>query len=105
MKTNIAPEATASTQPDSYFFPVPTTTETIPVELRKYSLTTTCPLSFKGKQRQIVVDVLRATKQPMTYKEVAVLAAERGLHAVGGVPESCRYHLHNLRLAGYATIQ
>ena len=84
---------------------VSTTRNSTPVADRKYQLQENCPVSFKGKQRQIVRDILATDqKKEWTLKEVTKLAIEKGLQAVGGVEDSCRYHLHNLNLAGFVKV-
>jgi len=52
--------------------------------------------SWKGKQRQIVTDVMRSDDKFWTLTEIISLATERGLTAIGGVPDSVKYHIHNL---------
>jgi hypothetical protein len=76
------------------------TSKVVPVLNRTYKITSTCPSSFKGKQRQIVRDVIATDKEKYwTIQEVSDLARSKGLSAVGGVLESVRYHLHNLKLS------
>lgn len=74
-----------------------------PVNARRYTLAASAPLTAKGKQRQIVLDILRAAEKPMTPEEIAPIATSKGLTAVGGVLPSVRYHLHHLVLLGHAT--
>lgn len=77
-----------------------------PVEERRYKLTEAGkPMSFKGKQRQIVFDILLASKNPLKITEVAKLAEEKGLRAIGGVEPSCRYHLHHLTKDGVTSVE
>lgn len=59
------------------------------------------PTTWKGKQRQIVVDILRAAQSPMEYQDIVDAAAAKGLQATGGVPDSVKYHLHQLVLLGH----
>lgn len=61
------------------------------------------PTGWKGKQRQIVVDILRAAEKPMAYQDIVDLAEEKGLQATGGVPDSVKYHLHQLVLLGHVS--
>jgi hypothetical protein len=78
-----------------------------PVEERKYQLTAIGQEhseKFRGKQRQIVFDVLKAATKPMTYTEVAREAEKLELKAVGGIDLSCRYHLHHLALENLAEV-
>ena len=63
------------------------------------------PTSYKGKQRQIVHNILRSEDKFWTLDEVEKEAKERGLEAVGGVRESCQYHLHNLSKLGLVEVQ
>lgn len=66
---------------------------------RKYKLVAEPSLPPKGKQRQIVLQILREAKgEPLSIAEVAKRATAMGLSAVGGVTPSCRYHLHHLGL-------
>jgi hypothetical protein len=74
-----------------------------PVNARRYTLAASAPLVAKGKQRQIVLNLLRAATNPMTPEELAPLADAAGLYAVGGTLPSVRYHLHHLVLSGHAT--
>lgn len=68
-----------------------------PVEERKYQVVEKVARSFKGKQRQLVYDVLNGSEIPMNIEEVAALLAST-LVAKGGVEPSVRYHLHHLQL-------
>jgi hypothetical protein len=61
-------------------------------------------LKFRGKQRQIVLDVLRNSPDAMTIAQVAKLAAKAGLNAVGGVEPSVKYHLHHLTKDGFVEV-
>lgn len=69
-----------------------------PVDERKYELLTKDgePEKFRGKQRQIVYNILREAKEPMSIKQIAPLATKAGLTATGGVEPSVRYHLHHM---------
>lgn len=75
----------------------------VPVLTRSYSLTTSVlPVSsYKGKQRQIVVQTLLDSKIPMTPEQMVGPCTEKGLTAVGGILPSIRYHLHHLTLLGH----
>lgn len=79
-----------------------------PVEERKYELTSAAredeALKFRGKQRQVVFEVLKAATEALTYTEVAREAEKLELKAVGGVDLSCRYHLHHMTLDGYTSV-
>jgi hypothetical protein len=105
MKTN----ETAKTTPASTAAPTVAEEPKIkatPVEERKYKLAEAGkPMAFKGKQRQIVFDVLLASKNPLTISEVAKAAEEKGLRAIGGVEPSCRYHLHHLTKDGVTSVE
>lgn len=72
----------------------------VPVANRSYKLISEPAATPKGKQRQIVLNILRAAKEPMNVEQIAKLAKEQGLTAVGGVLPSCRYHLHQMKLLG-----
>jgi hypothetical protein len=76
-----------------------------PVLSRSYSRTATLAATYKGKQRQIVAAILRSATEPLTPEQVAKLAEEAGLTAVGGVLPSVRYHLHHLCLLGEASYE
>lgn len=76
-----------------------------PVNERKYKLVAAPSVPPKGRQRQIVLEILREANRPMTIDEVTKLATEKGLYAVGGVGPSCRYHLHHLNILGCVTIE
>jgi hypothetical protein len=80
------------------------TTKSTPVEERKYALVESTAKSFKGKQRQIVFDILLANQKEMTIDEIAAIAEEKGLRAIGGVVPSCRYHLHHLTKDGVTKV-
>lgn len=68
-----------------------------PVEDRLYEpANKEAALVFKGKQRQIVYNILMLATKPLTISDVAATAEEQGLKAVGGVEPSVRYHLHHL---------
>jgi len=73
-----------------------------PVNARSYSASAQLQATYKGKQRQIVANILRASKEPLTPEQIAPLAESMGLTAVGGVLPSVRYHLHHLVLLGHA---
>lgn len=81
-----------------------TTTKSTPVNERRYKLVAEPSIAPKGKQRQIVLNALKSTKNPMTVKEVAAFAAQNGLTAVGGIEPSCRYHLHHLQILKIAEV-
>jgi len=73
-----------------------------PVEERLYELVIKDgePKKFRGKQRQIVYDVLRASAVPLTIAQIAKVATKMELTAVGGVEPSVRYHLHQMTTDG-----
>lgn len=74
-----------------------------PVLARTYAATPALAPTYKGRQRQIVADILRSSKVALTPEQIAPLAAAKGLTAVGGVLPSVRYHLHHLTLLGHAS--
>jgi len=80
-------------------------TKATPVEERKYSLINEPSLPPKGKQRQIVLSILKASNEPLTVAQVTAEATKQGLSAVGGVGPSCRYHLHHLVLLKIAKVE
>lgn len=69
-----------------------------PVDERRYDLLDrkSEPAKFRGKQRQIVYNILRESTEPMTIAQVVPLATKAGLTATGGVAPSVKYHLHHL---------
>lgn len=78
-----------------------------PVPERKYIVSaavTENESKFRGKQRQIVFDLLKASTEPMTIEELTPLAEEKGLKAIGGVEPSVRYHLHHLAKDGLVEV-
>ena len=76
--------------------------ERVKVEDRTFQVAESCPTAWKGKQRQIVVDILKSDKdRAWTLTEIVTLANEKGLTAVGGVTDSVKYHLHQLVLLGH----
>jgi hypothetical protein len=76
-----------------------------PVLERQYSLLTPPTSIPKGRQRQIVLAILLDAKKPMTPVEIAPLAEEMGLRAVGGILPSVRYHLHHMVKLGIAQVK
>jgi hypothetical protein len=87
----------------------PKTTELVrairtPVADRMYILIKPPSPPPKGRQRQIVVDILKAATEPLTAKQVAAKAGPMGLQAVAGVEPSSRWHLHQLVLLGIAQV-
>ena len=72
---------------------------------RKYVLIAAPAITPKGKQRQIVLDILKEAKAPMSAAEVAKLAGPMGLRAAAGVEASCGWHLHQLTLLGIARVE
>lgn len=70
-------------------------TKVTPVNERKYALSVDRP-QVKSKQASIVLDILAASSEPLTIDEIAPIASDKGLKAVGGVAPSVRYHLHML---------
>jgi hypothetical protein len=85
--------------------PVEVVEKKTPVNERKYELAKpNAPQAFKGKQRQIVFDLLLASKAPRTIAEIAKDAAAKGLTAVGGIEPSVRYHLHHMTLDGVTKV-
>lgn len=90
------PKAEVTTEPKA--------PKSTPVNDRLYTLKAAPSIPPKGKQRQIVLKVLADSEEPMTVGQVAKLATELGLTAVGGVEPSCRYHLHHLVKLGFAEI-
>lgn len=79
-------------------------TKATPVEERLYKMINEPSLPPKGKQRQIVLAILKASKEPLTVAQVTAEAVKLNLSAVGGVGPSCRYHLHHLVLLKIAEV-
>jgi hypothetical protein len=75
-----------------------------PVMERRYMLLGERPLNVKSKQGSIVLDILAGSTDPLTIEEIAAVAEEKGLKAVGGVTPSVRYHLHHLTKDGVTTV-
>lgn len=80
-----------------------------PVEDRGYYHVADPAKPFKGKQRQIVAQILKdlsigENAISPTIKQVTTVAKKAGLVAKGGVEPSVRYHLHHLVLLGYAAV-
>ena len=75
-----------------------------PVNDRLYRFKAAPSVPPRGRQRQIVLDILQKAKEPIKLSEVTKLATEAGLQAVGGVGPSCRYHLHHMCLLGIAEV-
>lgn len=71
-----------------------------PVNSRFYRLIAEPSISPRGKQRIIVLQILREHKEGITPEQMKPLADALGLVATGGVLPSCRYHLHQLKLQG-----
>lgn len=78
-----------------------TVTKKTAVNDRKFKLIKEPSMAFKGRQRQIVIEVLKAAKEPMSGDEIAIPAATLGLQATAGVAASVKWHLHHLVLMGY----
>ena len=74
------------------------------VNERKYKLAVERPQGIKSKQASIVLDILAASSEPLTINEIAPIAAEKGLTAVGGVAPSVRYHLHHFTKDGITEV-
>jgi len=74
------------------------------VNERKYKLAVERPQGIKSKQASIVLDILAASAEPLTIKEIAPVAASKGLNAIGGVEPSVRYHLHHLTKGGITEV-
>lgn len=76
-----------------------------PVDSRQYKLIQEPSIPPRGKQRLIVLQILRENKEkPMTIAEITPLAAKMGLSAIGGVGPSVRYHLHQMELLGQVQV-
>jgi hypothetical protein len=71
---------------------------------RKYKLLTAPTLTPKGKQRQIVLEILKTAENPMTAAEVAKLAKPMGLSAAAGVEASVAWHLHQMAILKIAEV-
>jgi hypothetical protein len=71
---------------------------------RQYIKNAKTPISAKGKQRQIVLDILNAATKPMTAVEIVPIADAKGLFAVGGTLPSVKYHLNLLKRMGEVEI-
>jgi hypothetical protein len=84
---------------------IPVIKET-PVEERQYRLVTTEgePMKFRGKQRQIVYNVLLELGEASTIAQVAEVADKLELKAVGGTEPSVRYHLHHMTKDGITEV-
>lgn len=79
--------------------------KTTPVEERLYKpVDEKAAYVFKGKQKQIVYNILLTQAEPMSISQVAAIAEEKGLKAIGGVEPSVRYHLHHLTKEGLTTV-
>lgn len=99
MKTPKVETETAVEQPKAAVSTEVKTSKTAVLE-RRYVLKNEPSLPPKGKQRQIVLQILRENKdKPMTIDEIYPIAEKLGLVAVDGVKNSVRYHLHHLELA------
>lgn len=78
-----------------------TVTKKTAVNDRRFKLIKEPSMAFKGRQRQIVIEVLKTAKEPMSGDEIAIPAATLGLQATAGVAASVKWHLHHLVLMGY----
>lgn len=79
------------------------TTKIVPVLNRTYSIVSVPTTTPKGKQRQIVLNILVREGRPMTISEVTKIWETEFIHIntpVDGVTNSVRYHLHHLTLLG-----
>ena len=92
-KNNVEVTSTESTNAVATATAAPTVKQT-PVFDRQYKLKGTMPQGLKSKQGSIVLEILAAAAEPMTIKQIAPIAEEKGLNAIGGVEPSVRYHLH-----------
>jgi len=79
-----------------------------PVEDRLFELTPKAKemteVKFRGKQRQITFDAVKAAGKPVTSKDISKTCEAAGLKAVAGVEPSVRYHLHHLTKDGYLLV-
>ena len=74
--------------------------ERVKVEEKYFKWVPESQSTWKGKQRQIVVDILMAAEDEMEFADIVTLAEEAGLEAIGGVRDSVKYHLNHLVKAG-----
>lgn len=75
----------------------------VPVLTRQYSVVNAPSTPPKGKQRQIVLNILLRENKPMGIAEVAKIwdSEFRNINVpVDGILNSVRYHLHHLTLLG-----
>jgi hypothetical protein len=61
-------------------------------------------MKFRGKQRQIVYNVLLELGEASTIAQVAEVADKLELKAVGGTEPSVRYHLHHMTKDGITEV-
>jgi hypothetical protein len=81
---------------------VKTVKSTISPDDRKYQVLGTTPMSYKSKQRQTIVDILRTKKDhEWTPLEVSKIYSTKGVKVVDGrFLDSTKYHLHQMFLMG-----
>ena len=102
---NVAAEATVTAVENVLATPVAPVIKVTPVEERLYDIVPSeAEIKFRGKQRTIVYEALKSIGMPLNIKDVASIASEKGLIAVGGVEPSVRYHLHHLTLDGFTSV-
>jgi hypothetical protein len=89
----------------SEIFPIPTTrTRTTFPSNGKFILTRTT--SPKGRQRQVLEQVLRESKVPLSVQDLVPLYIAGGIvvDCVGGHEASVKYHLNNMIKDGSVTV-
>ena len=75
-----------------------------PVFERSYILKNAPSITPKGKQRAIVLGILKDAKGPLSVGEIAKQAEVLGLQATAGVKASTAWHLHQMTLIGIAEV-
>lgn len=80
-----------------------TTTLVVPVLSRLYSIVSLPKTTPKGKQRQIVLNILQREGRPMSISEISEIWEKEFIsinRPVDTVMNSVRYHLHHTTLLG-----
>jgi len=73
----------------------------VPAKLKSYRILPTCPLSFKGKQRQATADALRSKPEEFLSREAVAEIAGDKLKTKFAAAESAGWHLHQLEKLGF----
>ena len=76
-------------------------TSKVPAKLKSYKILPTCPLSFKGKQRQATADALRSKPEEFLSREAVAEIIGDKYKSKYTVAESTGWHLHQLELLGF----